>query len=260
MRSGLNAAIVLCLLLGSCLRVAGDESGEGVMSSIPQASADGGPVLEYVLLSTGVHFDGTKLTDLAADWNRRVDAAGYEIITANILTPQFSTNDFDLVWVVLWSSSKARDAGWSHWNAYQARDWQAEYASILQSPPAGVYSFATHWGYQTPGFSFKAGDSFFSSFYLCALRDSHDATDLEAFQTRYNAWVSHADGTGEYGYLTLQPHMPLPSVDFVWLDIFGSDAALQAGAARWSGSELESDWNVMASCDNYPFASIKIRS
>lgn len=260
MRSALTALLVLCLLLAGIQRAAsGDNQPTDTPATTP-ALPDADPVLEYVWLSTGDGFSDTKLTDLAADWNLRVDAGGYEIITANILMPQFPTDDFDLVWVLLWSSQTARDAGWDHWNAHQAEDWQASVAGVLQSPPTGVYSFSPHWGYTSPAFKLKAGDSFFSQFHFCGWRDGNDASQQAAFQVRYNEWASNGEPSGTYGYLTLEPHSALPSIDLVWLDIFGSDATRQAGAARWQDSELQSVWNTMVSCDSYSFSSTKIRS
>ena len=47
----------------------------------------------------------------------------------------------DLIWVILWPSSEAREAGWADWNANQVDDWTAELAGAMSYAPENVYTF-----------------------------------------------------------------------------------------------------------------------
>ena len=43
----------------------------------------------------------------------------------------------------------------------------------------------------------------------------------------------------DYGYYIMEPQFEQDDADLVWLDLFTDEAALEAGTASWSGSELE---------------------
>lgn len=218
------------------------------------------PIIEYLWLSTGPDFTDERLTGLAATWNDLIDAGAYEVITANILRPQFESENFDLVWVLLWSSEVARDKAWTHWNQHQSEDWQQQVDGVLTFEPSNSFLYEPLWGYKSPALNLVAGDTFFSTFNFCTLVKAQSLNELQAFKTQYNRWLSESHSAAEYGYLTLQARFELEDVDFVWLDIFANEETRNVSAESWSGTGVERAWNAMTSCENFEFSSIKIRS
>ena len=217
-------------------------------------------IIEYLWLSTGPDFTEARLTELAATWNDLIDAGAYEVITANILRPQFESENFDLIWVLLWSSDVARDKAWAHWNRHQSEDWQQQVDGVLTFEPSNSFLYEPLWGYKSPALNLVAGDTFFSTFNFCTLAKSQNFNELQAFKTRYNRWLSESHSAAEYGYLTLKARFELKDVDFVWLDIFANEETRNVSAESWSGTGVERAWNAMTSCENFEFSSIKIRS
>ena len=109
MKYGLLLMLIPSLLLGC------DQNKTTVITNSPPVTPEQSQenqdktLIEYLWLSTGPDFTEARLTELAATWNDLIDAGAYDVITANILRPQFESENFDLVWVLLWSSEVARD-------------------------------------------------------------------------------------------------------------------------------------------------------
>ncbi|MDG1065673.1 MAG: hypothetical protein P8O91_05605 [Luminiphilus sp.] len=218
------------------------------------------PIIEYLWQLTGPDFTEQRLTEITATLNKLIDAEGYEIITANILRPQFETDNFDLIWVLLWSSEAARDRALAHWNKHQARNWRQEVAGVLNAEPSASFLYDLLWGYKSSELNLVAGDTFFSTFNFCTMAETQGHKELQGFKSQYNEWLSQGLNATEYGYLTLKARFDLEGVDFVWLDIFGDTAARQAKTKNWPGSKAQQLWDNMTSCENFEFSSTKIRS
>ena len=74
-----------------------------------EASAPANDVIvDYVWNDVGPDVTDEQFADIVARWNARIDSGGYNMMGANVLTPQFETEDFDVIWVLLWPSSEAR--------------------------------------------------------------------------------------------------------------------------------------------------------
>lgn len=218
------------------------------------------PIIEYLWQSTGPEFTEQRLAEIATALNKRIDTQGYEVITANILRPQFETEDYDLIWVFLWSSEDARNQAWAHWNEFQATDWQRETAGVLKPESVRSFLYDLLWGYKSPELNLVAGDTFFSTFHFCSFEGTHSHDALQAFKAQYNDWLSQNAEVMRYGYLTLKARFELKDTDFVWLDIFDHEGTRQAKAEHWSGTEAQKLWKQMTSCDEFQFSSTKIRS
>ena len=96
------------------------------------------------------------------------------------------------------------------------------------------------------------------SFSFCNLNDGFDQASFDAFRASYDAWLDEG-ASSDYGYYIMEPQFEQNDADLVWLDLFTDEAAVEAGMASWSGSELEAAWNAMLSCENYSFAATAIR-
>ena len=83
-----------------------------------------------------------------------------------------------------------------------------------------------------------AGGTFMPNFSFCKMNEGADESTFATFRLEYDAWLEQGDAAG-YGYCIMDPQFEQDDADFLWLDIFSDEAAMAAGAASWSGSELE---------------------
>ena len=216
------------------------------------------PVIDYVWNSTAEGMTDEQLMDIAARWNARIDAAGYEMVGANILKPQFETDDYDVIWTLLWPSSEAREAAWADWNANQVADWNAELDGALSYEDGNIYTFKPAGGWESNLASLPQGGTFIPNFSFCNLNEGFSKNSIAAFREAYDAGLAEAN-SGDYGYYILEPQFEQNEADLVWLDLFADAAAMQEGSDTWSGSELEAQWNDMLTCQSFAFAATAIR-
>ena len=216
------------------------------------------PVIDYVWNSTAEGMTDEQLMDIAARWNARIDAAGYDMVGANILKPQFETDDYDVIWTLLWPSSEAREAAWADWNANQVADWHAELDGALSYEAGNIYTFKPAGGWESNLAALPQGATFIPNFSFCNLNEGFSKDSIAAFREAYDAGLAEAD-SGDYGYYILEPQFEQNEADLVWLDLFADAVAMQEGSDTWSGSELEAQWNDMLTCQSFTFAATAIR-
>ena len=218
-------------------------------------------LIEYVWNKEGPNFSEEKLIELTQKWNARIDAGQYDMWGANILRPQFESEDFDFIWVLIWPSSETRDAAWADWSLNQDADWRNETKDIFDYAPEDVYGFESRWGYQSSNFDISVGQTFEPSFSFCAFNEGFDRSNLDTLQTKYNDWLDEdsAGNTQPYAYTMLDAQFEQDNIDFVWLDLFLNEDDKQAGQDSWSGTDLEKEWNELATCQNFQFTATAIR-
>ena len=133
-----------------------------------EASAPASDVIvDYVWNTAAPDMTEAQLADIVTRWNARIDAGGYQMIGANVLKPQFETEDFDLIWVLMWPSSEARDTAWTHWNANQVEDWANELDGALTYQDENVYTFKPVGGWDDNLENVPAGGTFMPNFSFC---------------------------------------------------------------------------------------------
>ena len=259
--------LLIALLALTLLSGCGQNEPAAQAPAAPQASeADAAaapaapptdPVIDYVWNSTAEGMTDEQLMDIAARWNARIDAAGYDMVGANILKPQFETDDYDVIWTLLWPSSEAREAAWADWNANQIADWNAELDGALSYEDGNIYTFKPAGGWESSLAALPQGGTFIPNFSFCGLKEGFGEESIATFRAAYDAWLGEAD-TSDYGYYILEPQFE-NEADLIWLDLFADAAAMQQGADNWSGSELETQWNDMVTCQSFTFAATAIR-
>ena len=224
-----------------------------------EASAPASDVIvDYVWNTAAPDMSEAQLADIVTRWNARIDAGGYQMMGANVLKPQFETEDFDLIWVLMWPSSEARETAWAHWNANQVEDWAKELDGALTYQDENVFTFKPVGGWDDNLENVPAGGTFMPNFSFCKMNEGADETTFANFRADYDAWLVEGNAAG-YGYYIIEPQFEQDDADFVWLDIFSDEAAMAAGTASWTGSALEAQWNTMSTCENYAFLATAIR-
>ena len=215
-------------------------------------------IVDYVWNTAAPDMTEAQLADIVARWNARIDAGGYDMMGANVLKPQFETDDFDLIWTLLWPSSEAREAAWADWNANQVEDWNAELDGALSYQDENVFTFKPVGGWDDNLDNVPVGGTFLPNFSFCKMNEGTDGATFASFRADYDAWLEQGEAVG-YGYYIIEPQFEQDDADFVWLDIFSNEAAMAAGTASWTGSELEARWNTMGTCESYAFVATAIR-
>ena len=253
----------LIALLTSLSLMACGQSEQAVnteAAAAPVESAPAQPVVEYVWNKTGPNYSEDQLPDIVARWYARIDAGGYQMLGANVLKPQFETDQYDLIWVLMWPSEEARAAAWADWSANQAEAWLQEMDGTLSYAAEDVYAFHPKWGHQAAGIQTNVGDQFIPIFSFCSLNEGQDETTFAAFRAEFDAWLTGDEMAPGYSYVMLEPQFEMDEgIDMVWLDLFADEASMMATGANWSGSAIEEAWNAMASCEDYRFLATAIR-
>ena len=215
-------------------------------------------IVDYVWNDVGPDVTEEQFADIVARWNARIDAGGYDMMGANVLRPQFETDDYDVIWVLLWPSMEARESAWAHWNANQVEEWTAELDGALSYNAENVYTFSPGAGRDSDVSTTPEGGTFIPSFDFCNFNEGYDQASLDGFRADYDASLDAEPSSG-YGYWIMEPQFDLEDADFVWLDLFTDEAAAQSGADSWNGSALQAEWNAMVECQNFTFAATAIR-
>ena len=254
---------VLFTVFASFALIAGCGQSQEPASEAPaapvEASAPSNDVIvDYVWNDVADDVTQEQFADIVSRWNARIDAGGYDMVGANVLTPQFETEDFDVIWVLLWPSSEAREAGWAHWNANQVEEWTAELDGALSYQAENVFTFKPVGGWDKNLAPVPAGGTFMPNFSFCKMNEGADEATFATFRAEYDAWLEEGDAA-DYGYYIMEPQFEQDDADFVWLDLFSDEAAVAAGAETWTGSDLEAKWNAMGTCESYAFAATAIR-
>ena len=258
-QQGGNMKTLLSLMAFAALLVGCGQTEEAAEPAAPvEASAPANDVIvDYVWNTAAPDMTDEQLADIIARWNARIDAGGYDM-EANVLKPQFETDDYDLIWVLLWPSSEAREAGWADWNANQVDDWNAELDGALSYQAENVFSFKPVGGWDSNLASVPAGGTFLPNFSFCKLNEGFDDAAFNTFRAEYDAWLAEG-GDADYGYYIMEPQFEQDDADVVWLDLFADEAAMQAGTDGWTGSDLAAQWDAMLACENYAFVATAIR-
>ena len=128
-------------------------------------------IVDYVWNDVGPDVTDEQFADIVARWNARIDAGGYDMMGANVLRPQFETEDFDVIWVLLWPSSEARESAWAHWNANQVEEWTAELDGALSYQAENVFTFKPVGGWDKSLEPVPAGGSFMPNFSFCKMNE-----------------------------------------------------------------------------------------
>ena len=230
-----------------------------------ESSAPSNDVLvDYIWNKVGSDVTDDQFADIVARWNARIDTGGYDMMGANILKPQFETDDYDVIWVLLWPSREARESAWAHWNANQEEEWTAELDGALSYDAENVYTFSPGAGRDSDVGATPEGGTFVPSFDFCNFNDGYDQASLDAFRTAYDASLDE-NPSSDYGYYIMEPQFENAKrllserADFVWLDLFTDEEAAQSGSEDWNGSALQAEWDAMVACQDFTFAATAIR-
>ena len=253
--------LTLALFLTACGQTEESKESQTYMAPEEEATVSDPLIADFVWNRTTSDMTDEELADIVTRWNARIDAAGYDMVGANILKPQFEEERYDFIWVLMWPSSDARDAAWADWNANQLEDWTAELDGALSYDEENIFTFKPAGGWDSEEIAnLPQGGTFIPSWSFCSMNDGYDETALTEYRKSYDAELAQ-DNPTDYGYYIMEPQFDLPNedVDFVWLDLFSDEAARQAGIDSWTGSASEERWNEMTTCNDFLFAATAIR-
>jgi ketosteroid isomerase-like protein len=206
----------------------------------------GGRYLEYFWHSKGPNYSEAALENLTAYWNELVDAIDCPMSGASVLRPREPQEEYDLVWMVSWSSEEVRAACFEDWWAEAEEKWLSALDGILVPPDLenGSFLFDTEIG-KLPK-SWSDSDSFVHSYFFCNLREGMNSNDLHNYRAEVNGIETFSD---HEWYMLLHPKFASDNpVDFIWVDMWSTEQDRQSDLANWNATTLPEAAMAMASC------------
>lgn len=273
----ITTALVLSMLL--LMGCADDQAGAPKASAAPAAgtemtsaqspaeeaiaAADDTVFVEYVWHKEGENFSQEALLEKVLYWNQLIDAGEYEISRANILFPREATENYDFVWVMVWPSVAARNAGWAYWAANDEAAWLQDVEGVFSFDPANAYLFAS--AIQRQPTLPAATRVFENQFNFCTFNEGQGPAQLAAYQAAHVDFIQEYEASGGpsgYWYTMLEPTFEPAAQrpDFVWLDLWSSAEEKADGMEYFGASELAAAADAMATCNRVGFAGLNIRS
>ena len=82
--------LTLALFLTACGRTEESTDSQTYMAPEEEATVSDPLIADFVWNTTASDMTDEDLADIVTRWNARIDAAGYDMVGANILKPQFA--------------------------------------------------------------------------------------------------------------------------------------------------------------------------
>lgn len=242
-----------CFLLAGC-----STSDEAENSTNTQTG-----VVEYIWQTKGPDFSEEALEILIESWNQKVTEGGYEMVGANILTPNYQPETHDFVWVLRWPSMEARDYAWDHFQKNYDDEWNRERNNIFSDNDEDVYAFTPTLGREM---KVGNGETYEAEFVSCNYNEGFGKDDLMTFRKDFGDYLDTDEmenGEGTFWYVMLDPLFePTTNVqgsDYLWLNIWGSQEDKDEGYSRYSQTNLQAQADRFSTCERFPHSGRIIR-
>ena len=253
----ISLAFMALLALAACNSSMDDEV------SVAREGSPANEVVEYVWHYEGPDFSQENLDMLVDKWNSMIDARGYEMNGANILTPRGESNA-DFIWVMLWPSMEARDAAWTDWMESVDSEWQEAIDGIMSVDFDNVYAFkpTVQRNASVPNQS----STFENEFNFCNFNEGYGENNLAAFEMDFANFLDETearDGPDGFWYVMLEPYFEgtedNPLVDYVWLSLWTDMDEKNTGYQNYGSTSLPMEADNFSTCQRFSFSGKAIR-
>ena len=253
----ISLSFMALLALAACNSSMDDEV------SVAREGSPANEVVEYVWHYEGPDFSQENLDMLVDKWNSMIDARGYEMNGANILTPRGESNA-DFIWVMLWPSMEARDVAWTDWMESVDSEWQEAIDGIMSVDFDNVYAFkpTVQRNASVPNQS----STFENEFNFCNFNEGYGENDLAAFEMDFANFLDETearDGPDGFWYVMLEPYFEgtedNPLVDYVWLSLWTDMDEKNTGYQNYGSTSLPMEADNFSTCQRFSFSGKAIR-
>ncbi len=221
-------------------------------------------LLEYMWCDYGPNTSPETLNALRADFNEVTNNSENPVVSAWAYIPTFETDNYDAVWLNVWSDEDSRNAGWEDWAANSAEDFEAAHNDTLDCQEDKVFHFTGTAGMQ-PGVEWSDEPPFNADYHFCTFADGNGFDELRPVMANFDAWV---DGR-EKDSMWYAWHDPLfdtsgveGSVDSGYDYMIGfywqNNDEREAGYAAYSETDLQSQFDEIESCQIVEFEGYPI--
>ena len=220
--------------------------------------------VEYVWHKEGANFSREALMEKVAFWNGLIDAGEFDMTRVNLLFPRERNDNFDFIWVMVWPSLEAREAGLAYWTENDfGSSWLKEIEGVFSFDEADSYMFSSTTQMQ-PSVA-NTSDVFENQFNFCTYAEGKGSSDLSEFQMAHAEFLQAYEaeaGPNGYWYTLLEPTFKPndPAPDFIWLDLWSTAQEKTEGMAYFTGSDLSTALDALGSCNRVGFSGLTIRS
>ncbi len=249
--------VVVLLFIASC-------SNQTSKSEMATSSEPESVLLEYMWCNFGPNTSEEALNELVADFNEVTKNSDHPVESAWAYVPSFETDNYDAVWLNVWSDEEERNAGWTDWANDSAADFEAKHNDTLDCQEERLFQFTGTAG-MTPGIEWSDEPPFNADFHFCTFNDGKGFDELNRVMKRFDGWVAGREKDSMW-YVWHDPLFDTTNIngsvnngyDYMIGFYWQNNAEREAGYAAYSETNLQSRFDEIESCQVLDFEGYPI--
>jgi hypothetical protein len=180
------------------------------MAAPAETAAPASRFSEYMWCKGGPDLNPETYAALTAAWNEIDARSTNKASGAFTIVPKVKTDLYDRMWVNIWPSVEARDAGWAEWVEQDAEAFAANFNSTLVCDPEKRFLFES-FAVNAPTQQWDPAGPFQATYNFCSLKEGKTQEDGAAAAASFSEWLelSRAEGLGN-NYMS---HLLMPTFD-----------------------------------------------
>ena len=219
---------------------------------------------EYMWCDAGPDFSAETYAELTAAWNEVGSRATHQVSAAFSIRPKFETDRYDGMWVNVWPSVEARDAGWAEWVENEAEAFGSKFSNVLACDPAKRFLFES-FTVTAQVQQWDPADLHQVSYSFCSLKEGKTQEDGGLVAANFAEWIAlkrtEGLGTKYMSYLLIPTFDPetidgtAASYQFVRADAWANAEEQAADMAAWQedGNVARDMSDATYDCQNFDF-------
>ena len=221
-------------------------------------------LLEYMWCDFGPNTSEESLDKLVADFNEVTKNSDHPVESAWGYFPTFETDNYDAVWLNVWSDEDSRNAGWEDWLANSAEDFEAAHNDTLDCQEDRVFHFTGTAGMQ-PGVEWSDEPPFNADYHFCTFKDENGMDELAPIMANFDAWIDGREKDSMW-YVWHDPLFDTSGVegsvdsgyDYMIGFYWQNNDEREAGYAAYAETDLQSQFDEIESCQIVGFEGYPI--
>ena len=221
-------------------------------------------LLEYMWCDFGPNTSEESLDALVADFNVVTQNSDHPVESAWAYVPTFETDNYDAIWLNVWSDENERNAGWKDWAADSQSDFEAKHNDTLNCREDRIFQFAGSAG-MSPGVEWSDEPPFNADFHFCTFKGENGKEELMPVMADFDAWVqgrekdsmwyawhdplfdtSNSNGSVQNGY------------DYAIAFYWQNNDEREAGYGDYATTDLQSGFDEIETCEILAFEGYPI--
>lgn len=236
----------------------------GAVTAVVETAAPISRFSEYMWCDAGPDFSAETYAELTAAWNEVSTRATHQVTSAFSIRPKFETDRYDGMWVNIWPSIEARDAGWAEWAEQEAEAFGARFNNVMVCDPAQRHLFES-FTVTAPIQQWDVADLHQVTYNFCSLKEGKTQEDGAVAAAAFDEWIAlkrtEGLGTKYMSYLLIPTFDPVTidgtaaSYQFVRADGWANVKEQGTDMAAWKeeGNTAREMSDATYDCQNFDF-------